>query len=795
MARASVTQTRTFVFDPASLRLTSSTSPETGPAGGNGTTSYTYNADGTPATRTDPKGQRTSYSYDAYQRVTKVTHGSDTSQTVTYYYDADPLDTGNSFATNPWGRVTAVEIGACGAGPAYAEEYAYNAAGQATAKRVSIYKTVGSNCGAVTMTGSFAYDSEGKLTAVTYPAGTAVSQLAALTVNYTYDSMSRLTGASDNEHAATLFGCSPAPPAWNGGVAWASGGTYNAAGQLIGLTELGNMTATCTGTSEGYFNQAWQYNSLNQLSEIDTSAQANGYPAPSASPGLAAYFFARYHFSPTANNGQISQTDDARLGYSIGYSYDSLKRLTATTGTQAQTFGYDGFGNLTAKSVPAGSAEPAFPGVNSLKNQLTGVSYDLNGNTTALNGYGLTYDMENRLISVTNAGTTETYQYDASNHRVERISPQGYDTVYFYGPNGKVLAEFQLTLVGGSGYVSNLSFDSVYFGGMLLGTTQLYAGTEYSSILDRLGTGHPGYAYGTDIGTKTGSPLVDFATYLNDSTTGFEYANQRWYSAGMGRFLTVDPSGKNVHILNPLSWNRYSYGSGDPVGNNDPMGLFIVNPNGPLGGGGGDDDDDDPSDLTPFMNSFFPHILSAYQRAFNRLSAAQDSLVNRNNFSVKCQNDIAAIAAAAPSYIDKATITLGAIQDAASVTNFENGIGSSDPASVLFQGAATQAGQSLGDVTVGSLFNSTTSIVTAETTMFGNTVYINPAQITGSSSANGGLLMHEMLHELGLNDSDIGSGLQSIDPSIQPNAQGNWTNSKQFSQKFAKDCFSGKGNN
>jgi RHS repeat-associated protein len=431
---------------------------------------------------------------------------------------------------------------------------------------------VGSNCGAVTMTGSFAYDPEGKLTAVTYPAGTAVSQLAALTVNYTYDSMSRLTGVSDTEHAATLNGCSPAPPAWNGAVAWASGATYNAAGQLIGLTELGNMTATCTGTSEGYFNQAWQYNSLNQLSEIDTSAQINGYPAPSANPGLAAYFFERYHFSPTQNNGQISQTDDARLAYSIGYQYDGLKHLTATTGTQSQTFGYDGFGNLTAKSVPANSAEPPFPGVNSPKNQLKSATYDLNGNATALNGYGLTYDMENRLISATSAGSTETYQYDASNHRVERSSTQGYDYYYFYGPNGKVLAEFQLTLVGGSGYVSNLSFDSVYFGGMLLGTTQLYAGTEYSSIVDRLGTGHPGYAYGTDIGTKTGSPLVDFATYLNDSLTGFQYADQRWYSPGMGRFVAADPYPGGVHLRNPKSWNRYSYTNGDPINKNDPTG-------------------------------------------------------------------------------------------------------------------------------------------------------------------------------------------------------------------------------
>ena len=61
MPRAGVTQTRTFTYDPVTLRLTSMTSPETGTSSSNGTTSYTYNVDGTLATRTDPKGQVTTY--------------------------------------------------------------------------------------------------------------------------------------------------------------------------------------------------------------------------------------------------------------------------------------------------------------------------------------------------------------------------------------------------------------------------------------------------------------------------------------------------------------------------------------------------------------------------------------------------------------------------------------------------------------------------------------------------------------------------------------------------------------
>jgi len=46
-ANGPYTQTRTFVCDPTTQRLTSATNPE------NGTVSYTYNADGTLASKKD----------------------------------------------------------------------------------------------------------------------------------------------------------------------------------------------------------------------------------------------------------------------------------------------------------------------------------------------------------------------------------------------------------------------------------------------------------------------------------------------------------------------------------------------------------------------------------------------------------------------------------------------------------------------------------------------------------------------------------------------------------------------
>ena len=57
------------------LWLTSATNPE------NGTVSYTYNADGTLASKKDANGNTETYTYDTYQRLTSI---PDRQQTFTY---------------------------------------------------------------------------------------------------------------------------------------------------------------------------------------------------------------------------------------------------------------------------------------------------------------------------------------------------------------------------------------------------------------------------------------------------------------------------------------------------------------------------------------------------------------------------------------------------------------------------------------------------------------------------------------------------------------------------------------
>jgi RHS repeat-associated protein len=80
------------------------------------------------------------------------------------------------------------------------------------------------------------------------------------------------------------------------------------------------------------------------------------------------------------------------------------------------------------------------------------------------------------------------------------------------------------------------------------------------------------YPYGEEK-TSTADDREKFGTYTRDNVTQ-DYADQRYYAVGAGRFGTADPGGiKMAHSKNPTSWNRYMYVYGDPVNHTDRHGL------------------------------------------------------------------------------------------------------------------------------------------------------------------------------------------------------------------------------
>jgi RHS repeat-associated protein len=104
---------------------------------------------------------------------------------------------------------------------------------------------------------------------------------------------------------------------------------------------------------------------------------------------------------------------------------------------------------------------------------------------------------------------------------------------------------------------------------------------------DRLGS-MPGGAkldpYGQEI-SATANDKIKFATYLRDGESGIDYAMNRYYAAGRGRFLSADPYRVNNSGPGdpgaPGSWNRYVYALGNPTNFYDPFGLdYTVPPGG-----------------------------------------------------------------------------------------------------------------------------------------------------------------------------------------------------------------------
>jgi len=74
-----------------------------------------------------------------------------------------------------------------------------------------------------------------------------------------------------------------------------------------------------------------------------------------------------------------------------------------TTGPEwGNSYSYDGFGNLLAKTVTKGTAPALNINVNAATNRIStaGYSYDSNGNLIQMPGVtGMNYDVENRLLT------------------------------------------------------------------------------------------------------------------------------------------------------------------------------------------------------------------------------------------------------------------------------------------------------------------------------------------------------------------------------------------------------------
>ena len=88
-------------------------------------------------------------------------------------------------------------------------------------------------------------------------------------------------------------------------------------------------------------------------------------------------------------------------------------------------------------------------------------------------------------------------------------------------------------------------------------------------------TGRQGHLpFGEEFAESGTQEKHHFTSYEAEIGNGSDYALNRQYSQSVARFQSADPYEPSDYLVNPQSWNRYSYVENDPIHNVDPLGLM-----------------------------------------------------------------------------------------------------------------------------------------------------------------------------------------------------------------------------
>ena len=271
------------------------------------------------------------------------------------------------------------------------------------------------------------------------------------------------------------------------------------------------------------------------------------------------------------SSNELVRVDDAAANKTITYEYDYVGNITSVK-TYAYTTGTLGT-PLTTQNYTYNS-----------QNQRTDLSYDANGNMTALNGYSFTW-ANRRLTSATSADNSISYTYNHSGIRTSK-TVKGITTYYEVDENNNIVKQYEL-VDGVESNVIEFVYGSdgspVYF--TYNNATYYYEKNMQGDIVGILdANGNTVVEYSYDIWGKllsiTGSlastigqinPLR-YRGYYYDTETQLYYLQSRYYSPDLMRFISQDdPVLSNLQGL-PLGSNLYIYCLNNPVMYSDPSG-------------------------------------------------------------------------------------------------------------------------------------------------------------------------------------------------------------------------------
>ncbi len=453
-----------------------------------------YDGLGREASVTDGKGQVTTYTYDALDRVTRVTYGGDTACTThadctdtTYDDNGNVLTVVDATGTTTFTydkqnhELTKTLPGATGA----SVTYTYDAVGNLLTAQ---------DAGGTT---TYSYDPTNNVNALFEPGQTGATPHT----TYGYDNNNRRTSTS-YPNGVTLT------QVWDG------------SGRLTGITGAKGGTSLT--------NFAYSYTSgpsdrgVRQTMTNGSAVTTYGYDAANRLTG-AVNTTNNYQYTYDGAGNRMTAT----LNGTSTWAAPTYNAANALTALGSQTFGYDGNGNETGR----GTGITAF-GYNT-KDQTT--SMTVGGSAIAMS-----YAGDSQVQRITAGGTNATYSTLGLNSQTSGGNP-----TYFIRDNRGTLATERIT--------SGSTTSSYYY--LFDGLGSVVALTDSSGTVvntysyDPYGNVTPGAS------NSMANPWQYTGGYL-DSETGLVKLGQRYYDPSIGRWTQLDPLGDGyVYVSdNPINF-------------------------------------------------------------------------------------------------------------------------------------------------------------------------------------------------------------------------------------------------
>ncbi|USG64649.1 hypothetical protein NDK47_21275 [Brevibacillus ruminantium] len=274
--------------------------------------------------------------------------------------------------------------------------------------------------------------------------------------------------------------------------------------------------------------------------------------------------------------GQVDTTRHLQNGTAVWtekqrYSFGNVIAIERNGTTN--TYEYDKIDRLTKESMPLGTNRYSY---NSRGNRQTfeGTLPEQSAPTT------YSFDERNRLRSASNetTGATASYTYHPDGLRATRTAG-GKETRYVY-LNGKVIEELDKN---NQLQARNIWGNELLFRKDTAANKQGYylynSHGDVVKIVGEQGEELNRYEYdtwGNIVSKREGmSNPFAYSSEMFDSETGFYYLRARYYDPTVGRFISEDTYKGQVD--NPLSLNRYTYVSNNPLRFIDPSGHVNEN--------------------------------------------------------------------------------------------------------------------------------------------------------------------------------------------------------------------------